>query len=223
MALTLKRQTHLVYLGNTPVKVVKYSHGRGKNFVHVHQNEKTAKRAALTYIRHHGGSLLTLVHPGERHIAFVLRHQRYEFDPNRIFTDKGIKKTLSAESHYSPAAAIEVKKLAKTIVRLLPKGKVIAVHNNRDYSMSYYFPGHELAGDVKAIQGRHAHTYRNFYLVTQKRSFLRLQRLKQNVVWQADDVQDDGSLSVYLASRDYVNVEAAYAAFVEQLKMLRLA
>lgn len=223
MASTLTTQTRIVYVGNTAVKVIKYSHGHGKNFVHVHQNEKTAKRAALTYIKRHGGSLLTLVHSGERHIRFVLRHQRYEFDPNRIFSDKGIKTTLRSESHYSPAAAIEVKQLAKTILRLLPKGKIIAVHNNRDYSMANYFPGHEMAADVRAIQQRHAQTYRNFYLVTQKRSFVRLQRLRQNVVWQAHDVRDDGSLSVYLASRDYVNVEAAYSAYLEQLRMLRLA
>lgn len=198
----LKVQTRVIYLGNTPVKLVKYQRGHGKNFVHVHQNETTAKKAALTYVKRYGGSLLTLVHAGERNIHFILRHQYYEFDPNRIYTAVGIKKTLRANSHYSPAARIEVEKLSRAILRFLPKGKIIAVHNNRDYSMKDYFPHHELAADAKAIQARHAASYRNFYFVTQKRSFIHLQQLRQNVVWQSHQVQDDGSLSVYLSKRD---------------------
>lgn len=216
-------KTRVVYLGNTPIKLVKYQYKQGKNFVHVHQNETTAKRAALTYIKRHGGSLLTLVHPGDRNIRFVLRHQRYAFDPNRIYSKTGIKKTLRAQSHYSPAAAIEVRKLAQAILHFLPKGKIIAVHNNQDYSMVAYFPGHGLAGDARAIQFRHQTSLRNFYLVTKKHRFIHLERRRQNVIWQSSDVQDDGSLSVYLAKRDYVNVEAAYHAFRQQLRMLRLA
>lgn len=224
LAHSLKIHMRSVYLGSTRVKLVQYSKGRGKQFVHVHESENTAKRAALTYVKRHGGRLLTLVHNGERNITFVLRHQRYAFDPNRIFTKTGIRTTLRLQSHYSPAAAIEVEKLAKAILRSITPGKVIAVHNNKEeYSIAAYFKGHSLSKEARALHYRRKNTYRNFYLVTRYSTYHRLERLGFNVVWQARRVGNDGSLSVRLAKRDYVNVEAAYDAFSKQLRMLRFA
>ena len=53
-----------VMLGGTTVIIKKERYGRGKNFVHLHQNETTALKAAKAVVKEHGGSLLTLVHPG---------------------------------------------------------------------------------------------------------------------------------------------------------------
>jgi hypothetical protein len=223
LAHSLKIHTRTVYLGSTKVKLVQYSKGKGKQFVHVHESENTAKRAALTYVKCHGGRLLTLVHNGDRNITFVLRHQRYAFDPNRIFTKAGIRATLRLQSHYSPAAVIEVEKLAKAILRSIKPGKVIAVHNNKEYSIAEYFKGHSLSKEARAVHYRRKNTYRNFYLVTRYATYRRLKRLGFNVVWQARRAGNDGSLSVRLAKRDYVNVEAAYGAFSKQLRMLRFA
>ncbi|WP_332248015.1 hypothetical protein [Legionella tunisiensis] len=80
-----------VTLGNTKVKIIKQN-GSGKTFIHLHENEKTALEAAKTFIKKKGGTLITLRHSGTRNIVFHLRRVRYEFDPNRIFTDRGIKK-----------------------------------------------------------------------------------------------------------------------------------
>lgn len=224
LAHSLHMRTRTVYVGSTPVKLVQYRKGRGKQLVHVHENEVTAKKAALTYVRRYGGSLLTLVHKGDRNISFVLRHQRYEFDPNRIFTKAGIRATLSLQSHYSPAAAIEVAKLARAIRRLIKPGKVIAVHNNKkEYSIAEYFKGHPSSKDARAVHYRRRNTYRNFFLVTRYSTYRRLKRSGFNVVWQAKRAGDDGSLSVRLAKRDYVNVEAAYDAFSQQSRMLKFA
>jgi len=220
---TVYAGTYPVQLGNNIVVIKQYKHGRGKAFIHLHQNEITALKAAKSVVRMKGGSILTLVHPGTRNISFTLRGQHYEFDPNRIYTDAGIKKTLREFSHYSPAAKIEVKKLANKIVRLLPKGKVIAVHNNKTYSLKEYFPGKPLAKDVRAISVRNRNNYRNFYLVTQKQDYSRLKKFKYNIVWQASSVTDDGSLSVFLKHRKYVNVEAGYDQLAPQIKMLKHA
>src|SRR3990167_1657043 len=84
-----------VKLGDTVVRIVVEKHGRGKSFIHVHQNETTALAAARTVVREHGGRLITLKHSGQRNIEFNWHHHHYEFDPNRIFTDRGIKKTLT--------------------------------------------------------------------------------------------------------------------------------
>ena len=166
---------------------------------------------------------MTLVHSGERNVVFYLHQKRYEFDPNRIFTDVGIKKTLIEFGNYSPQAHTEVKKLTNKIKQLLPKGKIIAVHNNKSYSLKDYLPGQDLEADARALN-IHAHNhYRNFYLVTKKNDYVRLKKLKFNSIWQAHNATDDGSLSVYLAGTDYINVEAGYDQLAAQITMLKHA
>jgi hypothetical protein len=214
---------HKVMLGDTPV-IVQYTPGHGKTFVHLHQNEKTALVAAKAVIHREGGSLLTLIHPGGRNIAFNLNNKRYEFDPNRIFSERGIKKTLLENSHhYSPEAHQEVKKLALEIQHLLPKGKIVAVHNNNGYSLKDYLPGHELAHDISALHMNPDRYYRNFYLLTQSSDYQRLKLEGFNGVLQKPSATDDGSLSILLAQSEYINVEAGYDQLVEQIKMLERA
>ena len=141
----------VVHVGDTRVIIAKTQHGVGKSFIHLHQNETTALQAAKRVVASEGGTVITLVHPGQRNIVFHLHHQRYEFDPNRIFTDRGIKKTLSTFGHYSLSAHLEVKVLANKLVSLLPEGKIIAVHNNNDYSIKEYLPGNSLVHDAQAL------------------------------------------------------------------------
>ncbi|MDI9819727.1 MULTISPECIES: protein tyrosine phosphatase [unclassified Legionella] len=212
-------ENYPVKLGTTQVIILKQA-GRGKTFIHLHQNETTALQAAKTYINREGGTLITLKHTGERNIVFYLKHVRYEFDPNRIFTDVGIKKTLSQFGPYSAAAHRETKKLANKIISLLPEGKIIAVHNNKDYSLKNYFPHHSLAADVKALNYSPHINYRNFYFVTHEEEFKRLKKLKFNVALQASKATDDGSLSFYLGKKNYINIEAAYSALKQQLTMI---
>lgn len=213
----------VVHVGDTRVIIEKTQHGKGKNFVHVHQNETTALRAAKAVVQSQGGSVITLVHPGGRNIVFHLNHQRYEFDPNRIFTDKGIKKTLTQFGAYSRAAHAQVRLLADHIKSMIPPGKIIAVHNNNDYSIKSYLPGKSLHRDAKAVYLNGNRFYRNFYLVTKMQEFKRLKHLHFNTILQAHDATDDGSLSVYLANRDYINVEAGYQELYAQIDMLKWA
>ena len=212
-----------VKVGNSIVIIQKQQHGKGKAFVHLHQNETTALHAARAVVKTEGGSILTLVHTGQRNIVFYHQKKRYEFDPNRIFSDRGIKKTLMQYGRYSPGAHAEVKKLADKIKKLLPKGKIIAVHNNESYSLKNYFPGRNLATDARALNFSQGHYYRNFYLVTQKSDYVRLKKLNFNSIWQSARASDDGSLSVYLATRNYVNTEAGYGQLAAQVNMLKHA
>lgn len=212
-----------VQVGSTLVTIKQEQRGVGKNFVHLHQNETTALKAARTIVKSKGGTILTLIHNGGRNITFKLQNQRYEFDPNRIFTDRGIKKTLAQFGSYSLEAHKEVNKLAAQIKKLLPKGKIIAVHNNNQYSLKDYLPGHSLSQDAQKLNVVKTSFYRNFYLVTKEQDFYRLRDLAFNSVLQAKAATDDGSLSVYLSSRDYINVEAGYDQLAAQIKMLEYA
>jgi len=212
-----------ITLGDSVVTIQRQQHGKGKTFIHLHHNETTALKAAKAVIAAKGGILLTLRHTGERNIVFHLHRKRYEFDPNRIFTDIGIQKTLLQFGLYSREAHLEVRKLADKIKQLLPKGKIIAVHNNESYSLNDYLPGHNLANDAQSLHVNQQHYYRNFYLVTRHNDYLRLKKLNYNSIWQASNATDDGSLSVYLSGRDYVNVEAGYDQLLPQIKMLKYA
>ncbi|WED44180.1 protein tyrosine phosphatase [Legionella cardiaca] len=215
-------KNYTVKLGDTNVNIIKQI-GHGKTFVHLHENEVTALQAAKIYVKRHGGTLITLKHSGNRNIVFHLNRVRYEFDPNRIFTNAGITKTLKQFGPYSFEAHQEVRKLARKIICLIPPGKVIAVHNNRGYSIKEYFPRHPLAGDAKALNYIPTSSYRNFYFVTQRRDFSRLKKLQFNVALQANKATNDGSLSYYLGNKVYINIEAAYGALTQQLKMLNNA
>ncbi len=214
---------YIINVGDARVIIQQQKNGDGKAFVHLHQSEKTALKAARTIVQQDGGFLITLIHSGNRNIVFTLNKKQYEFDPNRIFTDAGIKKTLSEFSEYTPQAAAEVKKLADKIKVLLPKGKIIAVHNNETYSMLNYYPGHDLATEAHSMHVNKDHFYRNFFLVTQQQDFIRLKKYNFNSILQADNAMDDGSLSVFLANRAYINVEAGYDELAMQIKMLRHA
>lgn len=210
-------------LGDEMVIIKQQYNGEGKTFVHLHQNETTALQAAKKVISEQGGSLLTLIHSGKRNIVFHLHQKRYEFDPNRIFTATGIKKTLLNFGPYSLEAHKEVQKLALAIKKRLPTGKIIAVHNNQFYSLKDYLPGHALALEAKQLNYSDKSHPRNFYLMTQNHDFLRLTKLKFNGVLQAPLPSDDGSLSIYLSHQDYINVEAGYDQLTAQIKMLRYA
>ena len=212
-----------VQLGDTRVIIHMQRQGTGKSFIHVHQNETTALAAAKAMIKADGGTLMTLIHSGKRNIVFNLHNKRYEFDPNRIFTDVGIKKTLMQYSSYTSSAHREVRKLATKIKVLLPKGKIVAVHNNQSYSLKNYLPGNNLAGDAQDLRVHDHRNYRNFYLVTKPHDFARLTDHRFNSILQAANATDDGSLSVYLAGRDYINVEAGYDQLAAQINMLRYA
>jgi hypothetical protein len=220
---TVNASIYSVKLGDSTIHVLFQKHGSGKNFIHLHQSETTALKAARAVMMAEGGSILTLVHSGGRNISFRLDHRRYEFDPNRIFTDVGIKKTLMEFGPYSAAAHAEVNKLAQQIKVLLPKGKIIAVHNNKTYSFKNYLPGRDLSSEAKSLNRNIHHHYRNFYLVTKEKDYLRLKKRNFNSIWQAFNATDDGSLSVYLAHRRYINVEAGYEHLAEQINMLRHA
>jgi hypothetical protein len=213
---------HVVKIGDDKV-VIQQTVGKGKTYVHLHHNEQTALKAARIMVRKEGSTLITLVHSGERNVVFHLHNQRYEFDPNRIFTDQGIKKTLSQFGNYTGEAHQEVKKLAIKIKELLPDGKIIAVHNNSSYSLKDYLPGHELAHDAKALHMNPDNYYRNFYLVTKFSDYERLKTQGFNGILQKTSIQDDGSLSILFAKKDYINVEAGYDQLWEQIKMLQHA
>jgi hypothetical protein len=112
-----------IQLGDEKVIVQVEKNGPGKVFVHLHQNETTALKAAKSVVQNNHGTVITLKHRGQRNIVFNLNGWRYEFDPNRMFTDGGIKKSLATFGPYSNDAHKQVKRLSSLLKSLIPAGK----------------------------------------------------------------------------------------------------
>lgn len=212
-----------VTLGDTVVKINQHQQGKGNSYIHLHSNETTALKAAHRVINYCGGYLISLEHNGGRNISFHLNKKKYTFDPNRIFTQTGIRKSLTKLSHYNSQAAQEITKLSNKIMHLIPdKQSIIAVHNNRYYSMKDYYPGASMSKEAKLIYKNPKQYYRNFYFVTTQKNYDTFKSLGFNVVLQNNRAaSDDGSLSVALSNREYVNVEAGYTQLHQQIKMLK--
>ena len=200
----------------------------GHWFVNLHDDENTSVISALWYIRHRSGSILELVHSGQRNLEYTIDGVDYRIDPNRIYTEAGIRATLERLGELSPdaveAAAAVASGVTKRISAASPKW-VIALHNNSEdsYSLNSYLPGGPFLADAAAIHRNHEMDPDDFFFVTDEDLYFALARRNLNVVLQDNTkVTDDGSLSVYSARLGlrYVNVEAQHGHLREQKRMI---
>lgn len=211
-------------VGETPVQIATTRFGGGGHtFVALHENESTSVSAAKTVLRDKGGVLVELKHGGGRDLRFRYKGKAYTVDPNRIFTDAGIRKTLAGG--YSTEAHEIVKGLANAILLRLSRSVIVSLHNNTNgaYSIKSYGPGGQYDRDVSVpphiVPG---HDADDFFFVTSSRIFAVLRSRGFNVALQSSTGTDDGSLSVYCIRRgiQYVNVEAQSGHLNEQKEMI---
>lgn len=224
------RPPYKYQLGDEIVTVTKYTNGSGPTFICPHDNENTAVRAAVTIVNARGGSVVHLKHSGERNITFRHQGRKYVFDPNRMFTDRGIKASLLLQGNtYSKEAHSMVANFADIFmlhfgVGKLYKGRLVAIHNNSNnaYSIKSYEEGGPFARDAAKVHVNPAIDADDFYFVTTAALFEFLKGQGHNVALQSRDVTDDGSLSVYAARKrlPYVNVEAQSGHLSVQRRML---
>lgn len=223
----LTTTTYAINLGDSTVYLIEQNNAtkqKTKTIIHLHESEQTALRVAQFFVSQQGGHLVSLSQSGQRTIRFTLKNVCYEFDPNRIFTDAGIKKTLADYSTYSLEAHTEVKRLARRILRLLPKDALVAVHNNnQEYSLKAYLSGEPLASDANALNFQENTNPRNFYFVTRRKDYNHLANRHFNVVLQSAKATNDGSLSYLFLKKRYINIEAGYEEDIIQLQMLKEA
>lgn len=224
-ATKLRTKTIKYYLNKTPVSIkITSSTQPGLIYFAMHENESTGARAVKIVIRKHGGKLIRIRQHGRRTITFRIRHNRYRFDPNRIFSKRGIRRTLRRYGRTSPTAVKIVDGFAKRLIKLLNKNLIITVHNNRAYGFGIkdFRRSGRLSMDTNRIYINPKLPPDDFYLVTTKALFKAAEANKYNVIWQGKDVGDNGSLSVYANRRNipYINVEARHGHLKHQVKML---
>jgi hypothetical protein len=215
-ASNLKVEDIPVRLGETTVTLRKTTKGPTPSYclIVLHDNENTASCAARRYLEtsEQGGVLLELIHDGSRYVSFTTKAgTQLRFDPNRIFTDRGLHATLRDENPgkaeaAEPAIVGEVKKLEQAIShQLAPFAVIIAVHNNTDnrFSVASYeiassapaAPNEAGRGNTRKIDGSNpayaatddplAKDIDNFILVTNAGDFKKLTG-KYNIILQTE-------------------------------------
>jgi hypothetical protein len=200
----------------------------GLNMINLHEDEETSVSAALNVMARRGGRLVAVRQQGDRLVRFVLDDSLYAFDPNRIFSDPGIRATLERHGRWSQAGHDLVSAFADTLLAIYEPdrtGLIVAVHNNRPngYSAAAYLPGEIYESEARFVNLNESHSPDDFFFVTDldwSRAFV---EGRFNVVLQGgESVTEDGSFSIWAARRGipYINVEAARGNFERQVRML---
>jgi len=225
---------HTVRLGETEVRLwvwhgpVPSASRPGLRYLNLHQNEQTSVAAASALLQHQPGTLIELHAGGGRLVTFRAGWRPFAFDPNRIFTDAGLRATLRQHGSDTPLARAAVHGLRDAVLALLTPEPldlpVVALHNNSAgrYSVRAYAAGGAHAQDAQAVAINPALSPQAFFLVTRRSLFDALRARGFNVVLQSEHPADDGSLAVWFQQqgRAYVNVEALHGHAAVQQRML---
>lgn len=217
-------------IGDTNVHALVYQHDQlAPTFINVHDDENTSVEAGKAVIDETSGRLIELAHSGKRHLRFTVDGEDFAVDPNRIFSDAGIRATLERQGAYSSGAHWAVKQFARQFLErfgLRREPVIVALHNTVDgnYSIESYRAG---AQHATAAAELHINTNRSrfdFFYVTDRRFFDYLKQRDFNVILQNyANVPDDGSLSVYFAMKGipYLNIETELGQLDRQIEMVR--
>ena len=220
-------------LGDSVVNAQVRQFGNGKQtLVNLHDDEQTSVDAAVQVLEKRGGRLIELTHSGKRRVVFTLNGKDYSFDPNRIFTPVGVRKTVQGENPIPEEAYRAVEQFGSQFIRYFKLNKqpaLIALHNNGDaddFSIHSYEPGREYGPDTAELHIDAKADPDDFYFVTDKRLFDYFRNNHFNVMLQDNSIpRDDGSLSVFAGRHriPYANVEAQPDHLQDQIRMIEAA
>lgn len=214
-------------IGSAQLVLHTYASGTpGPTYFAPHEDEVTALTVAKRAVQNYGGRVFWLSHGGGRNITFLLNGVSYTIDPNRMFSNRGAKKSFQVFGNYSDDALRAIRPVAEEIVGAVfgRIGLVIGMHNNtnNNYSSKSYLPGNDLgheAEDVFVAEGRDPD---DFVFTTNLGIFERFKAKGFNVVLQKRRIPDDGSFSVRCqrSGVPYANVEAQHGHKSQQEELL---
>ena len=215
-----------IKLGKTEVRINISKKGNSNLiFINLHEDEQTSVKAAKKLLETYDGTLIEIKSQGSRLIKFEMDDEIYSFDPNRMFSFEGCKQSLKLHSNYSKKACGVVTEFAQELLEYIKDKTIIALHNNQDpeFSIKSFTKGEVYSGDGIKVNVNKNLDLHDFFYVTQEEMYDSLSKKGFNVVLQDNaNVTEDGSLSVYCAKNNipYINVEAHFDHYEEQLKML---
>ncbi|NOZ04490.1 MAG: hypothetical protein GXO92_07815 [FCB group bacterium] len=227
-AQSVTKTTRTFYLGEEKVWVDIYERpGTNITFVNLHDNENTSAEAGRRFVAKYGGRLIELRHGRGREVVVRLHGELHRFDPNRMFSDAGLRSSLkyfrnNSDKVFAIAAAFRDSVIKLVAVR---EGMVIvALHNNTPDKMTIndYRPGGWYGKDTKKVSINPQRDPDNFFVVAQADLFSALSSLDYNVALRADDPPDRGMFLDYCFRHGgvFVAVEAEHGKLTEQMEML---
>jgi muramoyltetrapeptide carboxypeptidase len=214
--------THQTFvIGETPVTIeIIQSNSSGLVFFHPHEDEKASYEQSKKLVKQYGGKLVSIQQQGKRLIEVVYQQEKYTFDPNRMFTEQGIKDTLIKYSKFNSQVATDIQNFANKVVSLVIGKLVIAVHNN--YNKSYNVTSYKNSDEVEYYYQNPKQGTGEFFYTTDSDFFNFAKVAGYNAVVQSKAVKNDGSFSVYAALQgsNYVNLEVKRGSDSLEQKML---
>ncbi|WP_231458557.1 hypothetical protein [Pedobacter sp. Leaf132] len=230
LQLTLAPPTSTTYQLGTKTCTTKFTEKKNAvaTLLSLHDNENTAIATYESLATNIRFSLLELQQENQRLFIYQENGKDYIFDPNRIFSDEGIKKTLKP---YDANTASKIKDFAAAIFKAFvlknPNKYLISIHNNTDegpLSIRDYIKPNKYQNEAKGVFVAPNMDEDDFFLVTEQEDFDYLKMHKQNVVLQSDKPTDDGSLSVYCEKNNipYINIEAQNEHTKIQKEMMKI-
>lgn len=227
---SIQKETRTFSLGQEKVWVHIYDKpGAEVTFINLHDNESTSAEAGLAFINKYGGHLIELQHGRGREVVVRLNGELNRFDPNRMFTDKGLKASLKYYQNTKDDIFNIAATFRDTIVDLLTfSGNefIIALHNNSPDKMTIkdFKPGEWYGKDTKEVFINLQRDVDSFFVVTHRDLFTALSSAGYNVALRAQNPPDRGMLIDYSARLgvQHVTVETEHGELTEQLEMLEI-
>ncbi len=229
-AITITEKTIFYNLaGNiVPIKITQYGERTDVVFINLHDDEITSVDAAKRVLEEYGGLLIEVENNAQRNIRFKLDRYFFKVDPNRIFSEEGIKKSLEQLGRTSGKAVDEVEKLGQRIVQLIPEETtcIIALHNNTPdlFSVTEYSAGNKRSFDSKKVYINTEQDTDDFFLTTDNNLYEKLADKGFNTILQDNkNCTEDGSLSVYCGRKNirYVNCETEHGKTDQYYEMMK--
>jgi hypothetical protein len=192
-----------------------------RRYLWIHGDERTAGAVLAEHMKSHNGVALLVDNPTRE-----VHHGTMKFDPNRMFSDGGLRRNLerlnpgSTEAERKRILAMVARDRQKLIRTLTPPrgGLLIALHNNaRGYSVHDEV---EVSNDSLI---REPESPGDFVIVTSRDDFERIQASPFNALLQnRPGGEDDGSMSRVAAARGfrYINIEVAIGRSDKQKAIL---
>ncbi len=211
-----------------PIKITQYGERADIVFINLHDDEITSVDAAKRVLEEYGGLLIEVENNAQRNILFKLDRYFFKVDPNRIFSEEGIKKSLEQLGRTSDKAVDEVEKLGQRIVQLIPEETtcIIALHNNTPdlFSVTEYAAGNIRSVDSKKVYINTEQDTDDFFLTTDNNLYEKIANKGFNTILQDNkNCTEDGSLSVYCGRRNirYVNCETEHGKTEQYYEMMK--
>ncbi|MDH4129936.1 MAG: D-alanyl-D-alanine carboxypeptidase family protein, partial [Spirochaetota bacterium] len=118
-------------------------------YLFIHDNEHTAKRVARYAVSYYGGTIFEIINANKRNLQISINDYLINYDPNRIFTTKGIYENIKWLNPECPEPIIQtaikqINKIKNSFLKslsLTKKDHLFSIHTNNkmtELSINYF-------------------------------------------------------------------------------------